>query len=553
KQAGDFYLKNLENMELITPDGNKIAGKMAIKNACEKAFETKDVKLARSCGDFAVKNGFTSKEEMEKSLKLFESMSSKNINFDQCRSNPEICEEFIPEEHKQEFEGNKKIYEIMKAEAGFNPIECERGNVDFEIGRKCFEASQKALPKLKEIAKDYPEAQRMVSEIEFGIKRESDQSQTVGDFQKFFSQQAGPGGCKNEQECFAYCNDSAHGAECISFGAKHEVFQGNEAVERYQKYNDILKNPSPSNYNHAEQYRESRSDQEGQNPAKRTYPYPASDNRGGYGNQSGFSGTGPSPECFVAIQNGDFAKAKEICSTSANPYQYQQQKPPEQMINYQQSSASVNTQPSYSSSYSSYNEKEKCYQNGGFWTGNYCDYQNKSSSSYSSYESANYSSYSSSSSGYTNSCPSDMTNLLGQGCHYMYSDSSGNNIYCNSEMTKSAKAGDSATSEGCASTGNYSSSYNYIPATDQKEQVWNSYGLKSWIRKDASSTRIESLKQSCANVASTGGNIWLPDAGNSQSVDFGMPDEAKCQSWTPNSQSSYSSSSSSAYSSYSSS
>ena len=224
------------------------------------------------------------------------------------------------------------------------------------------------------------------------------------------------------------------------------------------------------------------------------------------------------------------------------------------MINYQQSSASVNTQPSYSSSYSSYNEKEKCYQNGGFWTGNYCDYQNKSSSSYSSYESANYSSYSSSSSGYTNSCPSDMTNLLGQGCHYMYSDSSGNNIYCNSEMTKSAKAGDSATSEGCASTGNYSSSsYNYIPATDQKEQVWNSYGLKSWIRKDASSTRIESLKQSCANVASTGGNIWLPDAGNSQSVDFGMPDEAKCQSWTPNSQSSYSSSSSSAYSSYSSS
>ena len=100
--------------------------------------------------------------------------------------------------------------------------------------RKCFEASKKALPKLKEIAKDYPEVQRMVSEIEFGIKREGEQSQRGDDFGKFFSQQAGPGGCKNEQECFAYCNDSAHGAECISFGAKHEVFQGNEAVERYR-------------------------------------------------------------------------------------------------------------------------------------------------------------------------------------------------------------------------------------------------------------------------------------------------------------------------------
>ena len=100
--------------------------------------------MARACGDFAVKNGFTGKEEMEESLKLFESMADKNINFDDCRSNPEICEEFIPEEHRKEFEGNKKIYEIMKAEAGFNPAECERGNVDFEIGRKCFEASQKS-------------------------------------------------------------------------------------------------------------------------------------------------------------------------------------------------------------------------------------------------------------------------------------------------------------------------------------------------------------------------------------------------------------------------
>ena len=33
----------------------------------------------------------------------------------------------------------------MKAEAGFNPIECERGNVDFEIGRKCFEERPKSL------------------------------------------------------------------------------------------------------------------------------------------------------------------------------------------------------------------------------------------------------------------------------------------------------------------------------------------------------------------------------------------------------------------------
>ena len=47
------------------------------------------------------------------------------------------------------------------------------------------------------------------------------------------------------------------------------------------------------------------------------------DNRG-YVNQGGFNNSGPigpSPECFAAIQSGDFVKAKEICSIPANPYQ----------------------------------------------------------------------------------------------------------------------------------------------------------------------------------------------------------------------------------------
>jgi len=531
KQAGDFYLKGLENLELVTSDGRKIAGKTAIKDACDKAFETRDVKLARSCGEFAVKNGFTSQKEMDDGLKIFESMADKNINFDQCRSNPELCQEFIPEEHRKEFEGNKKIYEIMKSEAGFNPIECERGNVDFEIGRKCFEASQKALPKLKEIAADYPEVQRMVSEIELGIKREGEQKQKGDDFGKFFSQQAGPGGCKNERECFAYCNDPARGAECISFGAKHQVFQGDEAVERYQKYNQ--------------------------------------NNFGGPGP------AGPSPECFAAIQSGDFAKAKEICSVPANPYQYQPSQPPYQVNpNYQQSS---------NSSYPNYDEKEKCYRNGGFWTGNYCDYQNRNSSSYSSYSyssypssayssyayssypSSAYSSYSYSSYPSYSSCANEMVSLLGTGCHFMYNDSSNTAIYCNGEMTKSAKLGDTAVKDGCQS-GSYSSysyssypssaysSYSYTPPSGQKEQVWNSYGLRSWIRTDASLARIENLKQVCANVTSAGGNIWMTGAGDYNSQDFGMPDEAKCRSWTSSSSSyssyTYSSYPSSAYSSY---
>ncbi|MBI4385531.1 hypothetical protein HY573_01740, partial [Candidatus Parcubacteria bacterium] len=42
----------------------------------------------------------------------------------------------------------------------------------------------------------------------------------------------------------------------------------------------------------------------------------------------------------------------------------------------------------------------------------------------------------------TSSCDQALTNLLGSGCHYMYNDSAGNQIYCDGSMTRSAKRGD---------------------------------------------------------------------------------------------------------------
>lgn len=73
-----------------------------------------------------------------------------------------------------------------------------------------------------------------------------------------------------------------------------------------------------------------------------------------------------------------------------------------------------------------------------------------------------------------------------------------------------------------------SSGQTAIPPAGQKEQIWNSLGLRSWIRTDADSARIEQLKQACVNVP-TGANIWSPNAGVSTSPDFGMPSADKCR------------------------
>ena len=555
-QAGDFYLKNLANLELVTPDGQKISGKNAIRTTCDSAFQNRNMGLAKACGEFAVKNGLANKNEVEEGLKIFESFVSRpQINFDNCRNNPESCRDFIPEELRKDFDSEIKIYEIMKDEMGFDPIECERAQFDLEVGKKCFEGSKKALPKLKELSGQYPEAKRIISEIEFGVNMGTEHFEKEDQFGRVFENQGGPGGCKSTEECFAYCNDPAHGAECISFGAKHEVFKGDEAVQRFQRYNDVLTNPSPTDFNQERQYRPF---EDGMNADRQTYPYPADDNRA-YVNQGGFNNsgpTGPSPECFSAIQSGDFVKAKEICSAPANPYQ--QYQPP---INYQyqQSSSPVNRICPAMPEFDCQSGYQKIYKT----TPDGCGISE--CVSVSSYPSSAYSSYYySSPGGYTGSCPSNLGALLGSGCHYMYNDTSGNSVYCNGEMTKSAKAGDTAATEGCSSGGGYYSSYSYssYPSSayssyyysshSSREQIWNSYGLRSWIRNDADTARIENLKQACASVTSNAWDIWMPEAGDYNSVNFGMPDEAKCRSWTPSSQSSYSYSShpSSAYSSY---
>ncbi len=76
------------------------------------------------------------------------------------------------------------------------------------------------------------------------------------------------------------------------------------------------------------------------------------------------------------------------------------------------------------------------------------------------------------------------------------------------------------------------------PVAGQKEQVWNSLGLRSWIRTDADSARINQLLAACASV-SGGANIWTPNAGTSSSVDFGMPSAEKCRVATTCSSSQY--------------
>ena len=82
-------------------------------------------------------------------------------------------------------------------------------------------------------------------------------------------------------------------------------------------------------------------------------------------------------------------------------------------------------------------------------------------------------------------------------------------------------------SDGYIDSADPSCNYTTTTTGGQKEYVWNSLLLKSWIRNDADTARLDQLKAACASVKPNS-NVWLPNAGLSSSADFGMPDSSKC-------------------------
>ncbi|MBI3459217.1 hypothetical protein HY061_03085 [Candidatus Azambacteria bacterium] len=323
------YLNQADNFVLTMPDGQTIAGEDGIRDFCDEAFNSHNLDLAKRCGEFAVKNGFISEEEEKEGIDFLESIEEKDFNFSECRKNPRSCERFIPQGQREQFNVGQQIESIITSETGFSPIRCRQGEFDHEIALKCFNGSKKALPKLEALAEKSPQAQQIVNDIKRKIgegERYMNKSQEI---QKTFQDQGGPGGCKSPQECFTYCSDSVHGLECISFGAKHKIFEKEEAIDRFQKYNDQIDNEPlffDENENRNEEKRslpEAEFQPSGRDIISPTQRFNLPPPRPGFILPSGSDqlspnshnpkGVGLNPGCLNAIRTGDFLKAKESC------------------------------------------------------------------------------------------------------------------------------------------------------------------------------------------------------------------------------------------------
>ncbi|MFH1181041.1 MAG: hypothetical protein V1705_01360 [bacterium] len=290
-QTEEFYRQNVKDYTLTVSGGGTFIGKEAISGVCESAFKEKNIALVRACGEFAVKNGFASQVDVSRALEIVQSVTDKNINFDLCVQDPAACDTYVSNELRGEFDAMREIDKIMRQEMGFDPMQCNQSATNPEIGKKCLEASRRALPQIEAISTNSKEAQQLVANIKKQIIFGEEAQNQKNKIQQELTVGGGPGGCKNEEECNKFCAKPENGPECLAFGTKQGFYKEDEIAQRFEVYNQQF--IMPTDY------------------IQPMYPTMAS---GTLPNAMTGGGMGQSPECFAAIQMGDFAKAKQICS-----------------------------------------------------------------------------------------------------------------------------------------------------------------------------------------------------------------------------------------------
>lgn len=163
------------------------------------------------CIEFAEKNGLMSKEEVARARKFAGKEGPGGCRGEECRkfcenpANQEICLEFAAREGLMPPEELERARKFLKASqeggpGGCKGQECRTYCEDPAHQDECFEFAKKQ-------GLINPEDEKR---FETGKKIRQKMQET-----------GGPGGCKTEEECHAYCSDPGRVEECVAFGAAH--------------------------------------------------------------------------------------------------------------------------------------------------------------------------------------------------------------------------------------------------------------------------------------------------------------------------------------------
>lgn len=580
-----------QEVVFTTLDGRTLANPQEIGRYMEAAGQRGDVEAVKLGMDFMVARGFVRSADRDFALKMVERIRDRGaINFDDCRTNPEACRDFVPEDHQSGFAAMGQVERIMRtAMTNLGVSDPSRCEFDHSIGQACMDGARAALPQIRALAGQYPELNTMIADLEQKIRFGEEAFTARGRAEEHMRTGAFTVGDRqftSMSELEAFCREQSQA--CLAEAARTGFVGRDVAAERYEytaqrqyeHYNPDQRFTSvyqPTDFANQNQNQTTTFDKDAARKAFETwlenpqgpapyqtgpgyndpyrpypmpYPYPGDyADRGSmpyYPNRCPIIDPRPCPmgEYRQESRNAYGCSAYGACIPISTNTQRETSVDGRVIC---PSLPTIDSCPAGEEKVVSFSSPEcgtyyTCYQKRTNETQINFPYTFRSGKVTPSYEAARMYCYESGQYGATTrgdvgECgstfgfsvpPMPPEKQCGQyGFNWYPVDSSGN---CFSP-DKTQYRTPNGTLQQCSTTPVYGCDQTTQPPvypSGQKQQTWNSYGLQSSIRNDASDTRIASLKAACANVKSSSANIWMPGGGDYTSNDFGMPDPNKC-------------------------
>lgn len=496
RQASDFYNKRAENMLFTTTDGKILTDPASIGKYLEEEGKKGNIETVDKGIDFMITKGFAKPEDKKFVIDMVRKVKErgKEINFDECEKNPEICEDFIPEEKREEFKVMERIHDIMSEEAEkLNIPDLNQCDSNPKYGELCLAAAKSALPKIEEAVKNSPEAQFVIKDlrrkISFGEKGLDARKRIEEKFRvKSDGFSIGNKKFNNFEQIDAFCREN--GELCLAETAKQGMIDKEFASDKYEYSFEVKFDPKNQPYQPRENLPYEKTFPKYIPPGINMYNPPTEFNKeealkqfkNWLNDPAKTSSSAPYfiiPEYNVYPENQINSKniicpslpTVESCSAGETKvisfsskecgiyYKCEPLKtviPPQNEFQNNISESGICSNELIGLLGSGCHEMAEGYFNNamdkyvkrGGNTAIDCrtNYISGCTAGNTTYPPTNTNTYNNS------ICDPSLISLLGEGCHQMYTDSSGNQIFCDGPMSKSAKKGDTAATNTCDSS-----------------------------------------------------------------------------------------------------
>ena len=210
------------------PGGCK--GAEACRTYCE------DPEHQQECIDFAEREGLMSKDEVAQARKFVGKTGPGGCKGErECRAfcdnpdNSETCLAHAEQEGLMPKEEIDRARKFLNASKDGGPGGCK--------GAQCRDYCEN--PEHRDECFDFAKKQGLIrpeEEQQFDIGRKLDQK---------MRESGGPGGCKTENECRAYCSNPSQVEECVAFASTHAGVSQEDAVELLRQFAEHRFGPPP--------------------------------------------------------------------------------------------------------------------------------------------------------------------------------------------------------------------------------------------------------------------------------------------------------------------